>query len=449
MAERDVAELEWALKQLREPERQARYEMARAYYYGAHPMAFATAKFRSTFGKMLATVSDNLCPAVVDSVSDRLKVTGVKAPVDPAATPANDGDDPELEPAEQNTELAQAAWDIWTRNRMDVRAPETHDEALLTGDGFALVWPAAGEVTIWSIPSSDCAVLYEPNRPGVIRRAARVWADEDDGRLHVDVYNTDRVARWVTRGKRPSGRISASTRALDFLPYVADGSLVSDGIEPHEFGRVPLVHFPNRRFHRYGLSELKDVFPLQDALNKTVCDLLVSNEYSAFRQRYATGWAPDEPDSNVSEYGADRLLYNANDQGRFGTFEASDARNFLDSIESFRSEIARVSGTPLHYLFITRGDFPSGEAMKSAEARFTRKVEQRQTTFGNVWEDLLALALTMEGEHGDVDGRDLSLEWESAEPTGLHEAPAAGPPPANEPPAAPAEPTPPPPAPPA
>ena len=466
MATRDELELEWALKALRESGRQASYALARRYYDGDHPLMFATSKFESTFGKQLRTVADNLCPAVVDSVADRLKVTGVKAPIAPTSSstppaprsrppapptpPAVNGDEPaelelepeppaepELEPPDENTELARRAWEIWQRNRMDVRAPETHLEALLTGDGYALVWPTAGEAVIWSIPACDCAVSYDPNRPGVIRRACRVWWDEDDGRIHVDIYTEDHVRRWVTRGARKSAQLSPRTTAREFLPYVAEssggGSFAVEGVEPNPYGRVPLVHFPNRAYHRYGTSELKDVYPLQDALNKTVCDLLVSNEFAAFRQRYATGWAPDEP-GNVSEYGADRMLYTSNELAKFGTFDASDARNFLETIESFRSEVARVSGTPLHYLFITRGDFPSGEAMKSAEARFTRKVENRQTSFGNQWEDLLALAVTMESSSSTpVDGRELSLEWESAEPTGLHEAPAAGPPPSSPP----------------
>jgi hypothetical protein len=106
---------------------------------------------------------------------------------------------------------------------------------------------------------------------------------------------------------------------------------------------------------------------------------------------------------------------------RFGTFESSDLTQYVEVLENFRSEIARVSGTPLHYLFITRGDFPSGEAMKSAEARFSRKVENRQGSFGNQWEDLLALALRMEGA-GEVTGAMLSLEWDPADPSAAESA---------------------------
>lgn len=421
MADPSLDPLDWALRALRDDQRQGGYRVSRRYYDGEHPMMFATEKFRSTFGRTLGTVADNLCPAVVDSVSDRLKVTGVTAT-------ANVG----------STELAAAAWEIWQRNRMDVRAPETHHEALLTGDGYALVWPdAAGEAVIWSLPACDMAVSYDPNRPGWIRRAARVWQDDDDQRVHVDVYFPDLVLRWVTRGPKRAAGLTSSTRASEFVPYGREGFDV-EGEEPNEWGRVPVVHFPNRRYHRYGISELKDVTPLQDALNKTVCDLLVNNEFAAFRQRWATGFdVGDEDTADATEpstdsrppldYGNDRMITSTDPETRFGNFDASEAQGFLETMENFRSEIARVSGTPLHYLFITRGDFPSGEAMKSAEARFTRKVENRQGAFGNQWEDLLALALRMEGADATVDGSMLSLEWEPAEPTGLTTPPVSGP----------------------
>jgi hypothetical protein len=86
-----------------------------------------------------------------------------------------------------------------------------------------------------------------------------------------------------------------------------------------------------------------------------------------------------------------------NDKAKFGQFESGNLDQFLKVQDSFRSEIARVSGTPLHYLMLQTGDFPSGEAMKTAEARFLAKVRDRQTSFGGEWESAMALALQIEG----------------------------------------------------
>ena len=425
MADPTLDPLAWALKALRDDDRRGGYETARRYDSGDHPMMFATEKFKSTFGQALATVADNLCPAVIDSVADRLKITGV----DPGV--AADGS--ELGSAE----LATQAWGIWQRNRMDVRAPETHREALLAGDAYVLVWPnETNEAVMWPLEAGDVAVAYDPNRPGVLRRAARVWRDDDLELIHVDVYFPDRVERFVTN--KPRQAFTSSLRPTMFVPYDR-GGFETAGVEPNPLGVVPIVHFSNQRFHGYGVSELANVTPLQDALNKTVCDLLVSNEFAAFRQRWATGYdldseTTDTPAGNVSGYGVNRMLTSSDADTKFGNFDASEAQGFIETMENFRSEIARVSGTPLHYLFITRGDFPSGEAMKSAEARFTIKVEKRQAAFGNKWEDALAIACRIEGAAADTTGAMLSTVWESAEPSGLTTPPAAGPPPSEQPP---------------
>lgn len=401
----DDTDLAWALKALRDDSRQTSYRGAQAYYDGRHRLQFATEKFRNVFGRLFTALADNLCPAVVDSVSDRLAVTGVTA-------------------ADQT--VADAAWAIWQRNRMDARAAETHHEALLTGDGYALVWPnKTNEAVIWPLPACQVAVKYDPNKPGVLQRAARVWQDDDDGRVHLDLYYPDRVERYVTRGVRKQ-LLGPNTSYRDFVPFV-DGELENaqaDGQEPNPWGKVPLFHFPNRRYHAYGVSELRDVIPLQDALNKAVCDMLVAMEFSAFPQRWATGIDVGETDEEGKpvappfDYGVDRMFAVNDKDAKFGDFKPSDLTQYVEVQENLRSEIARVSGTPLHYLFITRGDFPSGEAMKSAEARFTRKVTNRQTSFGNQWEDLLTLALQMESDAAAKEPG-LSLTWESASPLAL------------------------------
>jgi hypothetical protein len=420
-------DLTWALRSLRDEYRLNGYRIAESYYDGRHDLRFATDKWRSTFGYLFRTVCDNLCPAVVDSVSDRLRVIGVSS---------------------EEQAIADAATAIWQRNRMDIRAPETHHESLLNGDGYALVWPdKSGEAVIWSLPAHEVSVAYDRNQPGVITRAARLWQDVDgDWRWHLDLYYPERVERWISRNSpRTVGSMPSSYSTRNFEPWLdgcADLSAIDgwaswlegdnslgDGYNPtaaitNPLGRVPIVHFPNRRYHTYGISELATVLPLQDALNKAVCDMLVAMEFSAFPQRWATGIEVDEePDSEGKtktppfEPGQDRIFAVANDQARFGDFRETNLQGYVEVQENLRSEIARVSGTPLHYLFITRGDFPSGEAMKSAEARFTRKVENRQTAYGNQWENVLAMAVQLENPgDGKIDPAVVTVEWESASP---------------------------------
>lgn len=407
----DSDQLAWALKAIRDNERQIRYREARSFYDTGRPTGeragLGTAKFREIFGNVF-DASDNLCRAVVDSVADRLKVTGVDAGIN--GTP----------------ELAGRAWEIWQRNRMDVRAPETHLEALRSGDGYALVWPSStGAAVIWSLPACDVAVSYDPTQPGVISRAVRTWFDDEDGRKHLDLYFPDRVERYVSKARRRSYQTLGSPSHYEPYMWFNAGDVEIGPIVENPWGTVPIVHFPNRAYHEEGVSELSDVVPLQLLLNKTLIDQAVAQEFAAFPQRYATGFDVGDVDPKTGkpvkpplDYGSDRMLTSSDPETKFGAFPPADITQYSEVAENHRSEIARVSGTPLHYLFITRGDFPSGEAMKSAEARFTRKVMNRQASFGNQWEDLLALAVRMEGDE-TAQGPMLSIEWEPASPVEL------------------------------
>jgi hypothetical protein len=124
-------DLTWALRALRDEHRSNRLPDGGGYYNGRHDLEFATRQVALAFGGGFRTLCDNLCPAVVDSVSDRLRVMGVSS---------------------DDQAIADEAWAIWQRNRMDVRAPETHHESLLNGDGYALVWPdKTNDAVIWSI----------------------------------------------------------------------------------------------------------------------------------------------------------------------------------------------------------------------------------------------------------------------------------------------------------
>ena len=68
------------------------------------------------------------------------------------------------------------AWDIWTRNRMDLRSKDVHREATMMGDAYVLVWPNEdGTAGIWPQIANEMSVQYDPNQQGVIYRASKRW----------------------------------------------------------------------------------------------------------------------------------------------------------------------------------------------------------------------------------------------------------------------------------
>lgn len=388
-------DLEWALTTIRG--RLGDYRLASDYYNGNHRLAFATEKFRNAFGALFRSFADNLCASVVDAVADRLQLVGF-----------------DVEEGEKGA--ADSAWAIWQANRMDRRAGEVHQEALRSGDAYVIVWPdESGAPVLYPNRGAVMTVHYDEERPGAVDLAAKAWVRQDE-MVRLNLYYADRIEKYIAR----SAGKELPDRAAAFEPFEVPGE---PWPLPNPWEQVPVFHFANNTgTGEFGRSELADVIPLQDALNKAVADMLVAMEYVALPQRWATGLEVDLDETTGRPVvpftpGVERVWAVGDPEVRFGQFDPANLEQFLSVQDSFRSEMARVSGTPLHYMMLQTGDFPSGEAMRTAEARFLAKVKDRQLAFGNVWENCIGLALRMSS---GPDAR-LSTLWEDPTPRALKE----------------------------
>ena len=367
--------------------RYARYER---YYRGEHDLSFATEKFKSTFGSLFREFALNLCPAVCDALRDKLKITGFSI---------DRGDDGDGDRAKR----------IWQANRMPLRSAEIHKEVLKNGDAYAIVWPRPdGQVAIHPNRSANCTAVYDEETPGIIVRAAKYWRTAD-GRTRMNLFYADRNEKYVT-AKANQGWLP---EAKEFVPF-ADGPAGSE-VVANPFGVVPLFHFANNAdVGAPGCSELETALPIQDGLNKSVLDMLVAMEFSAFRQRWAAGleFEYDDDGKVVPPFhaGVDHIWMTESTDARFGDFDSADLEQFLKVKDSFRTDIASVTGTPLYYLLPQLRGFPSGESLRKAETRFLAKVRDRQESFGQVWADIMAFALLVSG----AGGVRLVTEWEDA-----------------------------------
>lgn len=146
--------------------------------------------------------------------------------------------------------------------------------------------------------------------------------------------------------------------------------------------------------------------------------MLVAMEYSAFRQRWAAGIEIEiDNDGKVVPpftAGVDQLWVSQNADATFGDFATANLEQFLKVKDSFRGDIASVTGTPLHYFMQSQlRNTASGEALRKAETRFIAKVRDRQESFGQIWADAMQFALTIEGKGSGVQ---LITDWEDPAP---------------------------------
>lgn len=395
MDAQSARDLEWGLAELKR--RSETYVLARRYLEGDHRLAFATKDWTSQFGRLFAAFADNLCPSVVYAVRNRLSVIGFQAAgdEDPETGEELDGDR-----VGDAAGPADAAWAIWNRNGMDRRQKELYLESLLGGDSYAIVWEHPEEerrALIYPNRPDQCVVRYDEEIPGRRAVAVKAWTMADK-RVRANLYYDDRIEKYATRNA-PSGG-GFPTKATTFDEYLGpDGD--DAAIVPHELEAVPVVPFSyGGSIGRAGRSRLADVIPLQDALNKSLADMLVAMEFQSVPQRWIVGYTPEIDPVTLQEKkpfipGADRLWGSKDPNTKFGQFDAAALEPFIKVSDSFRAEVARVSSTPLHYLLLS-GEFPSGEALRAAESPLEALVSDAKDSYGVSVEETMALAMRIE-----------------------------------------------------
>jgi hypothetical protein len=347
-------------------QRRLKLDRLETYYAGRTPLAYATSRFRMEFGTMLAAINDNWCQLVVSAVEERLNVEGFRL-----------GDD----------ESADAdAWRIWQANNMDEDSQIAHIEALKLGEAHAIVWkptPDALPVITIEHPMHVCVELDPENRSKRLA-AVKAWKDEVHGQC-ATVFLPDGI--WKFRKGRGG-----------WEPRLVDGE---EWPIPNEWGVVPVVPIPNRPgLLEETCSEIENILSKQDMINKLMADMIVAAEYGAFRQRWATGVEiPKGADGNEIEgfdSAVDRLWHVSDPAAKFGEFEQTDLKIYVSAIEMLVQHIASQTATPPHYLLST-GVLPSGESLRAAEAPLVAKARRKQRVFGGAWEEVIRIALLMEG----------------------------------------------------
>lgn len=378
-------DLAWAIAAFHDPSRK-NYQLARNYYDGQHRLQFASEKLNTAFGRLFKAFADNLMPTVVETVKDRLKLDGF-------VIPGKEGEDPIQQPDID---------EVWRRNRLLVRANQVHLDSLIEGDAYVIVWPNAKDddfPTFYPVMANNIAVDYDDDQPGYIVRAAKRKLDKDNY-YRLTLFFRDRIEKYITQNKVEGG---FPDRESFFIRYQPEGDFTWP--IPNPYDKVPVFHFGNRvSIGQLGCSELKEAMPVQDALNKSIADMLVAGEFYAVPQRWVTGL---EDEAVIKEAQrrfslASGGIWGTSDKdAKFGEFSAADISKFITVSETFRKEVARVSRTPVHF-FSLEGEMPSGESLKTAESPTTAKVEDRQTNWGGVWADAMRFALQIKGA-GDFE----------------------------------------------
>ena len=424
-----IAYLSWVAAEDNEAELWVR--TLREYARGEHP-TYLTDRQEEFIG-LKAKDADhlyahNLCHLVIASVVERLHVTGFE-PVD-----ENDA---------EGTALATLAAQWWDENRMDARQDELHEAACRDGEAFLIVeWPDGAEGPKWAINYQyDGTQGVKLHRDPVTNDplfASKRWQEYDPLRpdqrasaTRLTLYFPDRVEKWIstrpgegTRLKLDGRDVNTQWLEVNWKPYQGE-----DGKEPWpiwwtdtgEPGGAPLglavVGFLNP-----GGSEIADLLPIQDMLNKTDLDLIAAADTAGFRILWAAGVKAVIDKTTGTEaaltVGPGQLLRLDDVAASLNAIEPVDMERLIRTSKYWIESAAGITRTP-QYLFEALGaDQPSGESLKQREIGLLSKVERKQRTWGNCYEDVAHMSARLwnrykMGEEAPIAR--LSTQWKAPE----------------------------------
>lgn len=360
-----------------------------SYALGTQPAAYLSPESVAALEDRLRTLSVNYCRLAVDSLAERLQVTGFRT--------AGPDTDPDAE-----------LWRVWRANRLPDAADAAHVDALIYGRSFVIVWagstPDVPRVTVES--ARQVAVDFDPATRDVTAALKRWVAD---GKGHAVLYLADRIERYVSEANvsdpaalPPTGWKLAKTT-------------------PNPLGVVPVVPLVNRGrlLDLQGVSEMRPLLDLADALNKTMSDAMVSSEYFARPRRWVTGLEIVE-DAETGEAvnpfsdSAQRVWQAEAPDTKFGQFDAARLDGYADLAATITQQIGALSGLPPHYLGL-HGDQPaSADAIRSAEASLVARALSKQRTFGQAWADVARLIVAVR-DGTDPMSLDVETVWANPE----------------------------------
>lgn len=365
------------------------------YDSGDHPLPVGNRKMRDTYHRLQKMGRSNYTGLVAEAVEERLVVTGFRT--GSKGTPATDDE----------------AWGIWQANSLDADCNIVHHQALVTGRSYVIVGQDPDDSTAVLItPESPLQVIHEsdPCRPRKLLAAMKTWIDSIEGRQLAIVYMPDQIFYFqaVQPGMDPA---EWDPRSWEVKQEPASNPL----------GEVPVVPFINRRPRApMGMGEFEDVTDIQDRINVTILDRLVTQAMQAYRQRWAKGINVEDENGNPQrpfDPGADLLWIVEDEDAQFGDFQQTDLKPILDACSSDIRDLAAISRTPPHYLLADMVNV-SGDALTAAESGLTSKVTNRSVEFGEAWEKVLRLAAMYgDGEVGD----DSVIVWADPERHSLSE----------------------------
>lgn len=367
------------------------------YYIGEFPLPWLAPQAADEFKRILKMSRANYTGLVVDAMVERMAVEGFRL------NEGSDSDDVEgNDPGKADRDL----WRIWQANDLDTFFDQGILEAAINGSAYLLVAPNPddpGTPNVWVEHAAQMIVEYVPGSNRRERAAAlKVWQDDWTGRINATLYLPEGIFKYQSDRQMDAGAREENNGVVTLAyPQWAIRQVTSEEFPARNpLGVVPVFELPNNpRLLSGGRSELEDLIDTQDRIIKTIADRLMTQDFGAFPQKWASGWPEEDANGNPTapiEVGRDRMITTEVAETKFGQFLPADLKGYLLAKVEDIKDMASRSRTPAQYLL---GEFSNvnGETLKASESGLVAKVKQRQRGHNDPLEAAMRLVRQIAG----------------------------------------------------
>lgn len=407
-------------------------EKADAYYRGAHPLKFATDKWREYHADRYRDFSDNWCAPVANSPAERLNINGFRLDEDPTVSPTE-----------------KALWQDWQLNDMDAQSSQGFLASIISGRSYVLVWGNKDDEPVATWERADQVIVdYDSQMPTVRTAALKTWIE--DNTEYATLYLADEVWKFERRyesGLTSTADLPPGARGYEFfadtnglqipIPRSETGHgwalRQGEATNPmrNPIGLVPMVEFPNRpMLGGEPLSDISGVMAMQDAINLLWAYLFSAADFASMPARVIMGQEPPKiPRLNadgqvvgtmpvdMKKLAEDRLLWLTGQNTKIAQFDPAKLDAFTPTIEVGVTHIAAQTRTPPHYLVLGKGMVNvNAEGMKAAETGLVMKVGEEQTFFSPPAREIFRMFALVRNQKDVAKAARLGVvKWKDAE----------------------------------
>lgn len=314
-------------------------------------------------------------PAVlVDGLEERLDLEGFRVP---------DDDD-----------LAAELWGMWQFNNLDEESQLLHVDTFALGSAYTIVGTNEDD-TANPIISVESAKYVYANRNVRTRRIdwAVHFVEVKDGRpIYAVLYLPDETSHH------------------EFLTTLGRWVEIEEMRDTHRLGEVPVTPYLNRSraSDTRGRSEMNRIKVIADECSRTLTEMALAREFHAVPQRYLLGVAQEDFKHKDGSGKTNWEVYIGNyvmlgdENAKAGQFNASDLRNFHETVALYSKLASAATGFPASYFGFSTQNPASADAIRADESRLIKRAERKQRPLSGSHERTMRLAWRFAHEGAEV-----------------------------------------------